>query len=68
MRPIILLACLAVAACARPNVDTATANYTQVQYDTDLDACRGGNALTAAAKGAGGMVVGSLYGFFPRRG
>ena len=62
MRQARFIACLAVAACASPAVDTAVPNFSETQYTADLDECRGGTAFMAAARGFGGAMVGSLYG------
>ncbi len=62
MRHAILIVLIALTACASPAVDTATPNFNEAQYATDLDDCRGGTALTVAMRGLGGAVVGSFYG------
>lgn len=64
MRRTLILTCLLSSACAAPEIDTTAATFRQPEYEAHLDECRGGNILTVAAKGAGGMVVGSLYGLF----
>ncbi len=62
MRHALLIACLALSACASPAVDITAPNFSEAKYASDLDECRGGTALTAAAKGLGGAVVGSFVG------
>ena len=57
-----LFACIALTACATPDIDTTTPTFTQAQYEADLEACRGGNEFEAVAKGAGGMLGGAFYG------
>ena len=61
MRTALILATLALSACATPEVEQ-TATFNQVKYDADLTTCRGGNEFEAVAKGAGGMVGGAFYG------
>jgi hypothetical protein len=63
MRNALILTCLALTACATPEIER-TATFNQAQYEADLSECQGGNALTSAAKGLGGMVVGSFKGLF----
>ena len=56
-RTVLLLATIALSACATPEVER-TATFNQVRYDADLTICRGSNEFEAVAKGAGGMVGG----------
>ena len=56
MRHAVFIACLALSACASPAVDTAAPNFNETQYAVDLDECRGGNTLMAAAKGMGELI------------
>ena len=62
MRHARFIAWLALSACASPAVDTAAPNFNEMQYATDLDECRGGTTLVAAARGLGGAAVGSFIG------
>jgi hypothetical protein len=62
MRYSLILACLALSACATPAVDTAAPNFSETRYAADLDECRGGTALTAVVRGLGKATVGSFVG------
>ena len=62
MKRIALLVAMVLAACAGPTVDRDTASFDETQYATDLNECRGGNAVTFAFYGLGGAVIGAMFG------
>lgn len=63
MRNFLLVACIALTACASPEIERTTA-FSPVQYEADLNACQGNDPFTAVAEGLGGMVAGSFKGLF----
>ena len=62
MKRIVLLVSMVLAACAGPTVDRDTASFDETQYASDLNECRGGNAVTFALYGLGGAVIGAALG------
>jgi hypothetical protein len=62
MKRIVLLIYMVLAACAGPTVDRDTASFDETQYASDLNECRGGNAVTFAFYGLGGAVIGAALG------
>ena len=62
MKRLVLVASMALAACAGPNVDRDTASFDETQYAEDLNQCRGGNAITFAFYGLGGAMMGAAFG------
>ena len=57
-----LICLLALSACATPNVDQTAATFSELDYSSDLDTCRGGAFLVASAKTLGIAMLGSAYG------
>jgi outer membrane lipoprotein SlyB len=62
MKRIVLLVSMVLAACAGPTVDRDTASFDETKYASDLNECRGGNAVTFALCGLGGAVIGAAFG------
>ena len=63
-KSIILLTALFLTACASPDVDRTTSNFSETKFDNDLSECQGGNIVTASAKTVGVAMVGSAVGAF----
>ena len=51
-----------LAACASPRVDKTPAQFSETQYTTDLNDCRGGGVVVAAVYGLGAATYGSAVG------
>ena len=62
MKWFVLLIFVGLAACAGPGVDRTNAPLDETQYATDLNECRGGNAVTFALYGLGGAMIGAALG------
>jgi outer membrane lipoprotein SlyB len=63
MQKFLMVACIALTACASPEIERTTA-FNLVQYEADLNACQGDDPFIAIAEGFGGMVAGSFKGLF----
>ena len=59
---IILVAALALAGCAAPDVNRSAVNFNESQFSVDLNLCRGGNIAEASLKTIGKGALGSLAG------
>jgi len=58
----IIVATVALSACAGSNVDTTAPTFNKTQYTSDLNTCRGGSAASFALNAVGGTLVGAAIG------
>jgi len=58
----IIVATVALSACAGTNVDTTAPTFNKTQYTSDLNTCRGGSAVSFALNAVGGTLVGGTIG------
>lgn len=57
-----LVLLLTLAACATPQVDQTIATFSETEFTSDLNNCRGGTFIVASAKTVGFAMLGSAYG------
>jgi hypothetical protein len=53
---------LSLSACATPRVEETAANFSEAQFTSDLNLCRGGAFLVASMKSIGIAMIGSAHG------
>jgi outer membrane lipoprotein SlyB len=63
LRIVFIAACIALTACASPEIERTTA-FNQMKYEADLNACQRDDPFSVVAEGLGGMVAGSFKGLF----